>query len=814
LARRTISTRLAIDGEAQYKQAVSAINAELRKHASALDLVKSQYSTNANSMEALRAKQRALTDLQATQTNKVNELNAAYKNAQAAVDVYRGKKEELTQKIEANEAALEKLKNTEGDTTEEQRKLTEETEKLKRELETNEAKLTAAEKGTNTWQTSLNKAQKELNETNDEIKKNEKYLDEAAKSADKSAKSIDNYGKETKNAGDAVDSLASALAAAGIVQALNKITDAMTACVQASVEFESAMTGVEKTTDLTDRELLQMADAFKRLSGEIPMAAAEIAGIAENAGQLGIQKENIVSFSRTMADLGVATNLSGEQAAQTFAKFANITRMSQTDFDRLGSAIVALGNNLATTEADIAAMGLRLAAAGSQAGFTESEILGLAGALSSVGLEAEAGGSAFSKAINMMTVAVETGSEELLDFAEIAGMSADEFATAYKEDAAGAVIAFTEGLGDMERHGKSAVVLLDELGLTEIRLRDSLTRAANSGDLFRKSIELGNNAWSENNALTKEAELRYGTTESRLKLLNNAFERVKITVGNQLNPALGKLIDAGTAALDWINDFLESNDAIVPVVTAVTVGLGVMVAGITAMTLAASVGTKALAAFKLALDSATGGATLIATAVIAMVAAIGTLALSLDDGITKANEMTEAARGSAESIKEITAAFEDSQKSSETAGIVAKDYVTRLQELEAQGLKTNAQQQEYRMLVDLLNEAMPDLNATIDEQTGLIKGGTDALLDNIKALEKRYELEAYQKRYNDLLTKQAEIKVDLYDAERREYAEVKKRQKLDEDREKIIAAMHPKDDQGCGKAVKGNRNACNREYGI
>ena len=198
MATRTISTRIAIDGEAQYRQAMTAVNAELKKYGSALNLVQSQYKTNANSIEALRAKEKALADLQTAQTAKIKELNAAYKNAQAAVDTYKDRKQELTQKIEANEAALEKLKNTEGDTTEEQRKLTEETTKLKAELAENEARLTAAEKGTNGWETSLNKAQVELNDINDEIKKNDKYLDEARKSTDKTAKSIDNLGNETK----------------------------------------------------------------------------------------------------------------------------------------------------------------------------------------------------------------------------------------------------------------------------------------------------------------------------------------------------------------------------------------------------------------------------------------------------------------------------------------------------------------------------------------------------------------------------------------------------------------------------------------
>ena len=82
-------------------------------------------------------------------------------------------------------------------------------------------------------------------------------------------------------------------------------------------------------------------------------------------------------------------------------------------------------------------MGLRLAGAGKQIGLTEAQIMSFAGALSSVGIEAEAGGSAFSKVMINMQLAVETNSEKLKDFAKVAGMSASDFKKAFHEDAAG-----------------------------------------------------------------------------------------------------------------------------------------------------------------------------------------------------------------------------------------------------------------------------------------------------------------------------------------------------------------------------------------
>lgn len=210
----------------------------------------------------------------------------------------------------------------------------------------------------------------------------------------KAGQVLENVGGKVSRAGDTLDSFGNKWT----VGVTAPITAGVGATIKAAMDWESAFAGVKKTVDeVTEANgnvvisYEDLENQLRSLAKELPASHTEIAAVAEAAGQLGIQTENVTAFTKTMIDMGESTNLSAETAATELARFANITQMSQSKFSNLGSSIVDLGNNFATTEAEISAMALRLAGAGSQIGMSEGDILGFAAALSSVGIEAEAG---------------------------------------------------------------------------------------------------------------------------------------------------------------------------------------------------------------------------------------------------------------------------------------------------------------------------------------------------------------------------------------------------------------------------------------
>ncbi|QQU18075.1 phage tail tape measure protein [Enterococcus casseliflavus] len=338
-----------------------------------------------------------------------------------------------------------------------------------------------------------------------------------------------------------------------------------TAVTKAAIDWESAFAGVKKTSDeVVDSNgnvVYSYADletSLRGLAKELPSTHSEIAAVAEAAGQLGIQTQDITAFTKTMIDMGESTNLSAEDAATAIAKIANITGMTSSEYQRFGSSVVALGNNFATTEADIVQMSNRLASAGTLAGLSNQEILGLATAMSSVGIEAEAGGTAMTQTLTAIEKAAVEGGDSLDQFAKVAGMSSSEFAKQWNEKPIEAIQSFIKALGELDGKGESATLMLDEMGLSGVRQSNMLKSLALASDTLSGAVDMSTQAWEENTALTNEAGTRYETTESKLKMLRNEAVDAAIEFGGPLVDALRDGLEASKPLIKSFGDMAKA----------------------------------------------------------------------------------------------------------------------------------------------------------------------------------------------------------------------------------------------------------------
>lgn len=445
---------------------------------------------------------------------------------------------------------------------------------------------------------------------------------------------IQEVGEKIKGVGDKI---------AGIGQSLTTkvtvpIVSAFGASAKAAIDWETAFTGVQKTVDATSEEYDQLATNIKKMATETASSATDIAGVMEIAGQLGISGvENLTNFTKTMVELGDTTNLSAEDAATALARFMNITGESTSNVDRIGAAIVDLGNNFATSESEIVEMSTRLASAGTIAGLTSTDILALSTAMSSVGIQAEAGGTAMTQTLKTIANAVADFTsgevEDLQVIADVSEMTASDFAKAWQEDPITAIQAFIEGLAVMEDSNENVFAMLDEMGMNGIRQSNMLQSLALASDMLGEAVKTSSEAYKENSALTEEASKRYGTMAAKISQLKARITDVAIEIGDTLMPYIEKaityvegLVEKWKALDDEQKEAILKFAAIAAAIGPVLLVVGKLIAGFGSVVTVVGKVVSGIGTLISSVGGLSGVFAALASPVTIIVAAIGTLA--------------------------------------------------------------------------------------------------------------------------------------------------------------------------------------------
>ena len=594
--------------------------------------------------DAKRVQEAIAQELSST-TEKLKEQAEAEAQLQSAVEQADQKIKQLDQELELNQTKLDGSENKTSLLRERQVLLANQSQIAAQKTATLQSALDACsqEVGENSekyneLKSSLVEAQTQQVAIQNEIRNTTKELSEQKSTVQTFGEGLGKFGEGTEKVGQSLRTVSTTAAGALIGAATSAIT------------FEDAFVGVKKTCDEVydangkcTYSYKELEDGIRNMAKEIPASTTEIASVAETAGQLGIKTQDVLGFTRVMIDMGNSTNLAADDAATAIAKFANVTGLAadqsmsaEEKYSKMGSTIVDLGNNFQTTEADIMDMATNLASAGTQVGMSESDILALATALSSVGMEAQAGGTAFSKAMVQMQLDVETNSEGLKDWANVAGMSVDEFSTLFREDATGALEAFITGLSQCGGETDSAIKVLDDMGITETRMRDALLRSANASDVFTSAIQTGSEAWDENTALAEEANKKYGDVKSKIEIMGNNLKDVGITLGSTFLP----MIAQGTEKIKGFADAISQMDSnqqkillgilgFVAILSPLLIGIGKVSTGISAIIGVGSKLTGMIAGIGTAAEgagaAAAGGAGIALGPILLIVAAIAAI---------------------------------------------------------------------------------------------------------------------------------------------------------------------------------------------
>lgn len=345
--------------------------------------------------------------------------------------------------------------------------------------------------------------------------------------------------------------------------------------------YEHALNGVGKTMNISGKELQGMGKKFQIMGRTVPIATNELLEIASAGAQLGVGAQDIEGFTKTIANMGLATDLSTDQAAMGMAQFmASMGKTSATtknyneDVSRLGSTIVAMGNKFATGETAILEMGQRLVGTAHSIGMNESGVMALSTAMSALGINAQQGGGAMSRVMRKINTAVLSNSADVEKFAKVAGMSATEFANTWKKDPIQAINKFVGGLDDVQKSGGDMAGLLAELGIKGSQEVDVLSRLAGGHQTLSQAIEQSSKAWESNSALSEEAKVRYGELKGSIQKFKNAISELGSSFGELLSGQFKSFLDGLTKLINKFNDLGEGPKKVIMIIAEVVAAIG------------------------------------------------------------------------------------------------------------------------------------------------------------------------------------------------------------------------------------------------
>lgn len=741
---RTISTKLAVEGESQYKQAIASCSSELSTLKSQLNLVETAYKGNANSLTALSEKGKTLQSMYEKQAEKAAVLETALRNCQAAQAQYAQRVSTARENISRCEQELERLKNSTGDTSEEQRALTEELDKWNAELEEAQAGQAAAERGVQNWQRQLNNANADLLNLDEELQRNRRYLEEAEESTDGCADSIDEFGNETEEASDGIEQLSAALTSAGVAGTVKETADALRDCVDTFASFESQMSAVQAISGASGGQLSALEEKAKYMGAATAFTATQAAEAFEYMAMAGWKTEDMLGGLEGVMYLAAA---SGEELAATSDIVTDALTafgLSASDSSHFADVLAAASSNANT---NVGMMGETFKYAAPVAGSLGYSIEDTALA---IGLMANAGikGSQAGTALRGMLTNLAKPSETVAGYMEALGVSLT--------DSAGNVRSLSDLMSILrERFSELSEAEQAEYaaGIAGKEAMSGLLAVVNASDTdFQKLTQAINEC---SGAAYKMSQIQLDNYAGKVTLLGSAIDGLKMAIGEQLTPVLGQLVDAGTSAFTWATEFVNQNPWIVGAVTGVTAAVAALSLGIGALAAAPPI----IAALKVALDL------LAANPIVAVTAAVVGLTVAVGTWVAASKEAGEGTKAFVESIQASREAYEELSAAMVSEKETTAATAASLQELLSVEEKSALQKDLIAQKVSELNEAIPELGLSYDRERDSLAGLTEteisSMLERIAAKE---EYEAQVARLNELSNEQAAIETRLTEA--------------------------------------------------
>ncbi len=325
--------------------------------------------------------------------------------------------------------------------------------------------------------------------------------------------------------------------------------------INQAMKFESVMADIRKLIHFdTPQEFAEMGEQLKQLSTRVPMAVDGLGHIAAAAAQAGIAKNEILQFTENAAQMGVAYNITAEQAGDMMAKWRSAFGLTQEKVVQLADQVNILSDNSAASGVEIGSVVSRIGSLGKIAGVTEAEIAALAATSIGAGVAPEVAATGIKKMLTSLTSSSAMAKTQVTMLGKM-GVNVTQLAKDIKSQGVPAILSLLAKLKQLPEYEQTSALkqVFGEESIAPIAgIMANLDQVGNNLSLVGEKSKYAG-------SMIREFNARSATTENTMQLFKNNLSAVAITIGNTFLPAINQ-------TMHEVNDLL--NNSILPYVKA------------------------------------------------------------------------------------------------------------------------------------------------------------------------------------------------------------------------------------------------------
>lgn len=536
-------------------------------------------------------------------------------------------------------------------------------------------------------------------------------------------------------------------------------------CINSAGDFEASMSNVEALSGASGDQLQALTDKAKEMGATTKFTAGESADALSYMALAGWDTQSMLQGISPVMELAAAANMDLASASDIVTDYLTAFGLTASDTTHFVDVMAYAMSHSNTNVEQLGEAYKACAATAKSMGYSVEETTAVLATMANAGVKGGEAGTALNAIMTRLATNTKGCADELKKYGVSIYDSQGNMNSL--SDILTGLSAVWDNLTDQEQANLAKTIAgTNQYSKLQTIMAGCSEQAAKGGQSFSDYASALENC---SGTAGKMAGTMLDNLNGKMTLFESAADGLEIAVGEQLTPAMSDLYEVGADVLSGMTEFVNDNPGVVKGITTMVGIIGTATAGLTGYVAVAGV-AKAVTAAIGATAAASLGPVALAVAGVAAVTGAFVAVTSAADAAVEASgdwppaldEITTAANGVTNALDDANATMQASAETTMATAGTADLYITKLEEMGDYAKLSADDQQEYRNVLTLLCDLIPDLAGYIDTTTGEIQGGTTALRGYAKAWQDSAKAQAYQEFMSDVSQQYNDVTKELY----------------------------------------------------